>query len=153
MASGKSHRVRLFAGLLGKELVTIQVNGDIGILSLIGHFLPHAELSPTDIEDIREVLIAFPDADDLNQDISALISLDDPSSWSPPALKSVLLVIARYHARTSNPDAHARASQAITVIRGKMSFLHHLQPEDSAFIKAMKTGQWVLMDGIESAPK
>jgi hypothetical protein len=34
-----------------------------------------------------------------------------------------------------------------------MSFLHHLQQEDSAFIKAIKTGKWVLMDGIESAPR
>jgi hypothetical protein len=140
-ASGKTHLVRLFAGLLGKKLVTIQLNGDIGIPSLTDQFLPQAELSKGDIEGIRAVLTAFPEADDLNRTISELISLDNPSSWSPPALKNVLSVIARYGARTSDPDEQSKAAHALTVIRTKMSFLHHLQHKDSAFINAMKTGQ------------
>jgi midasin (ATPase involved in ribosome maturation) len=43
--------------------------------------------------------------------------------------------------------------EADMVIQRKVSFLHHLQQTDSAFVKAVKEGKWVLLDGIESAPK
>jgi hypothetical protein len=139
-ASGKSHLVRLFARLLGKKLITIQLNGDIGISSLTGQFLPHGELSDMDIAEIRAVLTGFPDASSLNRDIASIISIDDPATWSPPRLKNVLSLLARFGAETVDADAQQRVLEVLNVIRAKMSFLHHLWQEDSAFIKALKQG-------------
>jgi MoxR-like ATPase len=45
MSSGKSHLVRLFARLLGRELLILQLNQESGISSLTGQFTPKFQLS------------------------------------------------------------------------------------------------------------
>jgi hypothetical protein len=72
-ASGKSHIVRLFAQLLGRKLVIIQLNNDVGISALIGQFLPKSELSADDTRDLLDVLQQFPGS--IKQKLEAVMSL------------------------------------------------------------------------------
>lgn len=70
-----------------------------------------------------------------------------PKEWTPLNLKRVVQVLENV------PEKSSQVSNAISTIRSTLSFMHHLSQEDSAFIQAMTNGDWVLLDGIESAPK
>ncbi|KAK8886006.1 hypothetical protein M9Y10_041465 [Tritrichomonas musculus] len=145
-ASGKSYIVRYFAQLLGKKMITIQVNNDTGISTLTGQFAPSSSLSSDDIDEISQCFNNLCTENDLKNEIEKILDINDTKTWSPVKLKSIedIVVDSPYKTKFSNET---------NILRSKRSFLSHLRQEDSAFIKAMQNGEWVLVDGIEAAPK
>lgn len=145
-SSGKSYIVRFFAKLLGKKLITIQVNNDTGISTLTGQFAPSSSLSSDDISEITNCLNTLCTKEDLKSEITKILNIDEPETWNPIKLKTIEEIIFSSHHKEVFSDE-------INLLRSKRSFLSHLKQEDSAFIKAMQNGHWILLDGIESAPK
>jgi midasin (ATPase involved in ribosome maturation) len=131
-ASGKSHLIRLFANLLGRKLITIQLNGDIGISSLTGQFLPKSELLEGDITEIQNILRGLSENEIVSNELAQLIAPESPSTWNPSVLKSVVTLLRRYAARCEDPDKKSQTRSAISVLQSKMSFLHHLQHENDS---------------------
>lgn len=72
---------------------------------------------------------------------------DFPNEWNPFQPKRTIKALEDVHEKT-----HV-VINAISVICSKLSFMNPLNQEDSAFVQAMKKDDWVLLFGIESAPK
>jgi hypothetical protein len=89
-ASGKSHIIRVFTKVIGKELVTIQVNSNTGIALLTGQFLPKADPSHNDIVKISALLQQLNTDVQPWNDIRRSFPVDDPVEWTPGKMQKVI---------------------------------------------------------------
>ena len=149
-ASGKSYLIKLFCEILGQEPELIVLNNDSGINILIGQIAPQSGLEDKDIneiinainecEDIREVYSIFEENDFIN----------NPKDWKPKDFKEKLAKIASIKSKLSYGEKK-RINKIEKMLNDELSFLKHLKNEDSPFINALKSGKWIILDGIESA--
>lgn len=149
-SSGKSHIIRLFAKMLGQELIVYQMNKDTGISILTGQPLLSSTLSKEDVDNIS---LWF-------QNISIIPSFktyikenfsENPKEWNLADFSDLLSYIEENKEMISENNKEFINNTVIEIkkiIRHEKRFTH----QESEFIKALKKGKWVLIDGIESAP-
>ena len=145
-ASGKTHNVMYFAQLVGRELIVIQANNETGIQALTGQLIPSNSLSSEDIEEIIQCFNILCKENDLREEIYKILDINDVNDWEPNKFKKIEDIIR------SSVHKNKYLNEA-NLLKSKRSFLRYYKQEDSAFIKAMQKGDWVLIDGIESAQK
>ncbi|KAK8895427.1 hypothetical protein M9Y10_023891 [Tritrichomonas musculus] len=149
-SSGKSHIIRLFAKMLGQELIVYQMNKDTGISILTGQPLLSSTLNNEDIDNIIlwfENISIVPAFKEYIKDNFS----ENPKEWKLTDFSYLLNYIDENQEMISENNKEFINKTVIEIkkiIRHEKRFTH----QESEFIKALKEGKWVLIDGIESAP-
>ena len=150
-ASGKTHLIRLFCELLGRIPLIIDINNDTGISILLKQLVPKEEIEENSIKKIRKKIKKFiKEEKNLEDEIKKIINIENESEWHPSNFKNLIRLIEDKSDEIKS-DNLILASQLKSLLNEQLSFFNHLSNEDSAFIKAMIKGDWVILDGIESA--
>jgi len=151
-ASGKTHLVRLFCQLLGQIPLIIDINNDTGISILLKQLVPKEDLEKRKIKEIKEAikLLKKKEKKVFENEIDKIIDIENGSSWLPSHFKNLLKLLEEKTSEIDNKNLFL-ISNLKMLLNEQLSFFKHLPNEDSAFIKAMLNGNWVILDGIESA--
>lgn len=151
-ASGKSYLIRLFSELIGVKLNVFQMNSDSNISMLAGQSVLNDSLSRKDIRTIKKAFADLSIDDDIRQylDDPKNINTKDENKWTPKILKKFLGFIQNLDNR--DKSYYQEIEKSVQIIKDTMNPVNRFEHQKSTFLNAMKNGEWVLIDGIESAP-
>ncbi|KAK8854130.1 hypothetical protein M9Y10_016684 [Tritrichomonas musculus] len=151
-ASGKSHIIRLFANMLGQKISVYQMNSDSDMSILTGQSVLRNEITE---KDKKEFQIAFSDLqifDEFKTFIKDNFSIPH-REWKPKQFSNLLTLINNYIKEHDVSEEERqllkRTEKKITQTMSTAKRFHH---EESAFIKAMEKGEWVVFEDLGSAP-
>lgn len=150
-ASGKSFMVRLFADLLGAKLNVFQMNSDSSLSMLAGQSVLSDTLSSEDEDKFQEILDKFAAINELHKYIyyEKREDFEDRKKWSPKLFTDLIHKVEKTQIPGSKTEMIYTSLKQLKEI---MNPVHRFKQQESQFIKAMQNGEWVLIDGIESAP-
>jgi len=146
-ASGKSFLVRLFAQMLGQKLVVYQMNSDTGMSILTGQSIISDSISFQEDAKIDHAYSELCMIPYFREYLEKNNFKRDKKHFS-----ALLQEIQKYNQKELSQEQKrclSSAHQKIIQILSPANRFHH---EESAFIKAIRNGEWVLIDGIELAP-
>ena len=153
-ASGKSHIIRLFAKILGKKLNVYHMNNETSPSFLSGQSILENKLSDDDRNDLHAAIVDLRTIPEIREKIISLgNNINNEYSWKPSTFTKVICYCNEY--KTSNPNEREDIIRKIN--RAKQKILEILQParrfkhQQSSFLNAIESGEWVFIDGIESA--
>ena len=151
-ASGKTHLIRLFCELLGRKPLIIDINNDTGISLLLKQLVPKEKLEERAIKRIQTMInyLIQKEPEVFGDNIYNIIDLENENNWLPSQFKNLVQLLEQKSIEINN-DNLIIASDLKSLLNEQLSFFRHLSNEDSSFIKAMINGDWVILDGIESA--
>ena len=151
-ASGKTHLIRLFCELLGRNPLIIDINNDTGISILLKQLVPKEELEKEKIKKIKKLLktIIKKEKKVFEDKIEKIININEESDWLPRHFIKLIQLIEDKSIYINN-DNFLLISELKCLIKEQLSFFKHLSNDDSNFIRAMTKGDWIILDGIESA--
>ena len=151
-ASGKTHLIRLFCELLGQKPLIIDINNDTGISILLKQLVPKEKLEEKYVKKIKKNMKKLINKERtlLGDEIEKIIDINNSKNWLPSQFRNLLDLLEEKIYLLKN-ESLMIASELKTLISEQLSFFKHLSNEDSSFIKAMINGDWVILDGIESA--
>lgn len=152
-SSGKTHLIRLFCELLRREPLIIDINNDTGISILLKQLVPKEEIEKDKIRIIKKTMKKLIKKEDkLGEEIIKYINVEKESDWHPSNFKKIIELIED-KSEEIKPDNILLVSELKSLLNEQLSFFKNLSNEDSAFIKAMTKGEWVILVGIESAQR
>ena len=153
-ASGKSHLIRLFAKILGAKLNVFQMNSDSDISMLAGQSVLNNSISQNDQENFKKAFTDLKVDDSIRKYLNdpKNIDISNPKSWTPKELKKLLEFIQSIEIDIKCSKYCSEIENAVQLIKETMNPVNRFEHQESAFINAIRKGEWVLIDGIESAP-
>ena len=147
--SGKTFLIRFLAKMFGRKLIEYQMNSDVGMSLFTRDSIINKSLSTKDKRKLGELILQVKD----------LLKLDekdyvDVSNLSVPQYKKIIKEINSKILNLKDKDKNnlellIKVKKQISLI---ISPVNQLQYKESDFIRALREGEWVLIDGIESAP-
>ena len=153
ISSLKTHLIRLFCELLGQKPLVINANNDTGISILLNQLVPKENLEEKKIKDILKLIKELIEKEKENfkeEIVNKIIDINDSKNWCPSNFKILLKYLEKNDLNFAEENINL-SSKLKSLLREQLSFFKHLTNEESDFIKTMKSGQWVIIDGIESA--
>ena len=152
-ASGKSYLIRLFSRLIGAKLNVFQMNSDSDISMLAEQLVLNDEISQKDIQKIKKALADLIIDERIKSQIEDVLKIDvqNPKTLNPKSLKKLLEYIKDIESTLPEnyiPDI----KEATSIIKDVMNPVNRFEHKESAFVHALRNGEWVLIDGIEYAP-
>ena len=153
-ASGKSFLIRLFADLVGAKLNVFQMNSDSNVSMLAGQSVLNDEISQEDINKFKKAFTNLMIDQNIHQYMEETLKIDikDQSTFKPTNLKKLLDYIKSIEIEIHGELYFPEIEKAVQLIKETMNPVNRFEHKESAFIHAIKKGEWVLIDGIESAP-
>jgi len=145
-ASGKSFLVRLFAQMLGQKLVVYQMNSDTGMSILTGQSIISDSIT---LQEDAKIDHAYAD---LHRIPYFREYLENHFKMDKKHFSALIQEIQKYDQKELSQEQKKYLSSAYQKIIQILSPANRFHHEESAFIKAIRNGEWVLIDGIESAP-
>ena len=151
-ASGKTHLIRLFCELLGQKPLIIDINNDTGISVLLKQLVPKEKLEEENVKSITKKIkkLIKMEKSLLGDEIENIIDIKNSKNWLPSHFRNLCDLLEEKIYLLKN-ESLTVASELKSLLSEQLSFFKHLSNEDSSFIKAMINGDWVILDGIESA--
>ncbi|OHT04875.1 hypothetical protein TRFO_27550 [Tritrichomonas foetus] len=151
-ASGKSFLIRLMAQLLGAKLNVFQMNSDSSVSMLAGQSILVNELPNRDVIKFQTALNDLIINDQLREFIERNIDINQPKTWKPKMFAELINKIDEILPSVSSSADREILESALRLLRETMSPVNRFDHQESQFIRSIKNGEWVLIDGIESAP-
>ena len=150
-ASGKTHLIRLFAEVLGQKLIIYQINKETGLSIFTGQSTLLDHLEEEEIKQIKNYFNLLSKKENLKNYINNEIN---DKKWTIKKFNILIQKIREYN-KNNNENMEESEYKNFKYIADYLEDL--IQPykrfkkNESMFIKALKEGFWVLIDGIESA--
>ena len=139
--SGKSYLIRLFAKLCGENLEVIELNNDSGIQILSGQIIPKSDLTNDEITSLQSIFKKINNIEDINNILND-IEIENPENWKPSKFNIILEKIQKIPEKIQKKHI-----KILTKLKKRLnydlSFLNHLQHENSIIIDAIEKGKWV----------
>ena len=151
-ASGKSHIIRTFAQLVGKNLNIYQLNYESNTFILTGQSILNTRITKDESEELNKIFKTLEIFGQIKDKINDKFQKDKYEEWSPESFKELNELIKEVEQRGTTEDKEIlRKSRTET---GKITTpLNRFNNEcDSVFVNSLKNGNWVLLDNIESSP-
>ena len=137
--SGKTHLIRLFADMFGKELYIYQMNKDINSTMFFGQSMIR-KLTPEEENYISK----------LCTELSFLVhDNNNISKWNPNNYNELCKCYDKMDKKDEN---YKKAKEIYNEIKDKISLTKRFEPQLSPFCEALEKGYWILIEQIESAP-
>ena len=147
-ASGKSLIIRIFSEMMGKKLNIYQMNSETGVSIIQGQPQIMEELDENEIKTLTETF------NDVNLILNKnLIEINNINVLKRKDFENIL----KHIEKELNPNKLSnenlkKLKNYQNLINKIISPASRFKTQKSTFIKAMENGEWILIDGIESAP-
>ena len=146
-ASGKTFTISLFAKIIGQKLTVLQLNSDTSVGSILGGYKPSKTIKRDKIISVLDLLEkCSPFFDNIIDELNSIENVTNT------LLKGYINTIQAAIPSMKNENIIENANQAIDLINNASHIFNNIELADSAIVDAMVNGDWVLLDGIESAP-
>ena len=147
-ASGKSLIIRIFSQMMGKKLNIYQMNSETGVSIIQGQPQIMEELDEKEIKILTEMF------DDINKILDKeLIESGNIRDMKRKDFENIIkLVDNELNSKKIPKENLKKLKKYQNLINKIISPASRFKTQKSTFIKAMETGEWILIDGIESAP-
>ena len=147
--SGKTFLIRFLAKMFGRKLIEYQMNSNVGMNIFTRDSIINENLSTKDKDNLGKLISKVKDS--LGLDENEYGELND---LTVPQYKKIIQIINSKISNLKGKEDDSRdlliqIKKQITLI---ISPVNQIQYRESDFIKALREGEWVLIDGIESAP-
>jgi midasin (ATPase involved in ribosome maturation) len=146
-ASGKTFTIQLFARVIGHKLTVLQMNSDSSVAAIIGGYKPSETVTNNKIEAIKDKLSA---CEQLFEDI--ISDFNNNPNITTKFLTEINSRIQKTMEEVTDVKMKEKIKSAIAEIDNACTLFNRVELSDSIFVKAMVNGDWILLDGIESAP-
>ena len=159
-ASGKTYLVRLFAEMIGQKLIVYQINKETGLSMFTGQSTLQDHLEQDEINTILNYFKTLSKNEELKSYLNNYFFYDDydeviiKKKWTVKNFHDLIKKIRDYYEKdTANlQNEEYKEFEDITNNLEDLIQPHkRFKKKESTFIKALKNGDWVLIDGIESA--
>ena len=149
--SGKTYLINLFAKFYNKKLVKIYLNNDHGLSVILGQISPNLYLKPEKQEKLKDFITKFKNKiPEIFENV--LNEIDDEKKWTSNFIKQIYDNINNYLLSSEkNEEYNTKLNEFKFFLEEINEFTNNIDFEkESAFIKALKNGDWILLDGIEN---
>ena len=151
-ASGKSHVLRAFAKLMGKELNIYQLNSESSTSLLIGQAKLNSKVTKEEYEELQKIFLSLQKFELINDLINKCFKQKEYENWDVRSFKE-LIDLLKKEEKKRNVDEVDVIKKARIEISKMINRVNRFNNDyDSSFVISMKKGIWNLFDGIESAP-
>ena len=140
--SGKSFLIKFLSEMLGQKLIIYQMNCDTGMSLYSGDKIINETLSSEDTYELSNII----------EKIKKYIEIDNNIIWDIPQYKKIINNLENEIKSNNNKDIKNTLIEAKNKISLIISPVNQFNYHESEFIKALKNGNWVLIDGIDLAP-
>ena len=146
--SGKTFLIRFLAKMFGRRLIEYQMNSSVGMSLFTRDSIINENLSTFDKKKLENLI----------DEIKEILELKDTqySNLTVPEYKEI---IKKINSKIEELKEEKKTDTSIDLLiktKKKISLIispvNQIQYKESDFIKALRDGEWVLVDGIESAP-
>ncbi len=140
-ATGKSYSINVLSNILGEDLYIYQMNENTGISIFTGQSIIKQNFSEKEMKELENI-IKLVNYDNINiteingEDIQNIIEL----------------INKKLEKKDIDEENNLILENAKNYILKIISPINRFEHQDSALIKAIKKGKWVLLDGIEHSP-
>ena len=147
-ASGKSHVIRAFAYLMGKELNVYQLNSESNTYLLFGQPKLNTTITREESEELSKIFNNLKRFEIIKDIINDSFRKEKYEEWNAEQFKKLFDIITKVELK-ANVEEKQILKLAKREIRRIIFPLFRFN--NGAFVNSMKNGEWVLFDGIESA--
>ncbi|EAY06656.1 hypothetical protein TVAG_322760 [Trichomonas vaginalis G3] len=147
-ASGKTYAIQLFAQAINKKLHVIPLNADTSISTITGSYKPSKFVNQANIDKITSKLKEDPAFDD----VSILIREYSKNRMEIKKLQEIEAQINIVLENTSEEKHQKIGNEAKSLVSTAKHLINNLEYSESSLVTAMKNGDWILFDGVESCP-
>ena len=129
---GKSHLVKLFAKILGKKLHIFELNKDFQISFLTKNFI-YKQFGEEEIKDI-------------NTKFNKILKKNNDE------INDAYYLEKKYREILKIKNIDEESKETLEEIKKNYNYIHRFEYCESEFLEAVKSGEWILFDGIENSP-
>ena len=149
--SGKTFLVRFLSKMFGRKLIEYQMNSNVGMSIFTRDSIINENLSLQDKRKLKELILQ----------IKAILELDeneynDLSDLKVSQYKSIIKEINSKISSLKEKENQKKTIDLLIKIKKQISLIispvNQIKYKESDFIRALREGEWVLIEGIESAP-
>ena len=147
-ASGKTLIIRVFSKLMGKKLNIYQMNSETGVNIITGQ----PEISENlDDNEIELLLKNFEEINNITKK-NLIETIDIPNLKRVDYNNIIILIDNEIKTGQISEENKNKLKAYKSSINKIISPASRFKTQKSTFIKSMEDGDWILLDGIESAP-
>lgn len=150
-SSGKTYIINLFANIVGQKLHVIQLNSETTSASIAGNYQPSSTLSDSEYQELHDYLKQIMKFNILPHEIRTRINQKKIRDWIPSEFREVRNLISK-NMNKYETQVKLVCEQYIKIVDSSLQFFNHLIRKDSTIVQSLVEGDWLLLDGIESAP-
>ena len=154
-ASGKSFIIRLFSKMLGQKLNVYQMNQDTGLSIFTGQSMLNSTLTKEDEISFRRIFSHFEEFPIIKDYFVTHFQNTNVEKWAPQQFADLLEIINDYI--RDNKDIDSLKMDLLKEGQKKIKEIclpaNRFFPSKSVIIESLEKGEWILFDGIESAPE
>ena len=148
--SGKTFLIRFLAKMFGRKLIEYQMNSNVGMSIFTRDSIINENLSTQDKKQLENLIKEVKDIIELDEEYK------DLSDLAVPQYKKLIKIMNLKIKELKNENNNNNILDILIKIKKKISLIispvNQIKYIQSDFIRALKEGEWVLIDGIESAP-
>jgi len=151
-ASGKSHVIRTFALLVGKNLNVYQLNSESSTSLLTGQSTLNTKITKDESEELNKIFETLEIFEQIKDKINDKFPKDKYEEWSAESFKELIELIKDVEQRGTAEDKEILRKARIEIGKIIIPANRFNNDCDSAFVISLKNGSWDLFDGMESSP-
>lgn len=145
-SSGKTYAITKFAKAINKNLSVIQLNADTSISTIIGSYKPSEFISQKNLDPVIVKL----NEDEQYSTLLGNLNTDDGVKIQD--LLNLKRQVEEIMSQQIDNEKKQIGIDAVNLIDFACKIINNLEFQESALISAMRNGDWVLLDGVESCP-
>ena len=150
-ASGKSHVIRTFAYLMGKELNVYQLNSESSTSLLTGQSKLNTKITKEESEELGKIFENLKSFEKIKDKINENFIEGKYEEWTAKSFKDLIDLIKEIESKANAEEKDLLKKSRIEIGKIIIPANRFNNDCDSAFVISMKKGYWDLFDGIESA--
>ena len=150
-ASGKSHVIRTFAHLMGKELNIYQLNSESSTSLLTGQSKLNTKITKEESEELFKIFSSLESFEIIKDKIKERFEKGKYEEWTAESFKELIDLIKDLEFKANSEEKKLLKSSRIEIEKIIIPANRFNNDCDSAFVISMKKGYWDLFDGMESA--
>ena len=148
--SGKTHLIKTFAQLCNKKIEILDLSNESNLSLFTGQLIPSSGINKNKINNLKKnikvIINKFPNIKSSIFD-SIGFKVDSEKEWTPKQFDFIISELEKENLKLKNETIKS----TLNLMKEERNLTKHLIDKESILISAIKTGKWVLLNGIELA--
>ena len=142
--SGKTHLVKTFAKLCNKKIEILDLTNETDLSLFTGQLSPSSKINKKIIKRIQDIYKKTKNIKDIFEKNN--FKIDKPKEWTPLQFDKIISDLTNM-----DLEDNRNGKLLLEIMKKERNLTSFFDGKKSIFISAMTKGDWVLLNGIESA--